>query len=122
MHLHHNQKLLKLFYDHFVKLSDIQHSYAAKQKRNIVYFKPCIKNKLQEKGFYVNGVQNFEKKTDHSLKSIGWLSYKNQYEKEYYFPDMNKINWVLECYHDFLQNNCKNAIYYKLFVTFRILM
>jgi len=41
MYLLHNQKLPKLFF----KLSNV-HSYATRQKRNIVYFKPCIKNTI----------------------------------------------------------------------------
>jgi len=49
-------------------------------------------------------------KIDHSLKSLSWLSFKKQYKK-FYYPVRYKINWVPDYYHDFLQNNCKNATY-----------
>jgi len=34
---------------------------------------------------------------DKNDKSLSWLSFKKQYKK-FYYPDMNKINWVSDCY------------------------
>jgi len=89
------------FYDRFVKLSDVQYSHATRQKRNIVYFRPCIKKTIRKRLLSHRGLKVWEK-INHSLNSLSWLSFQKQYKK-FYYPDMNKINWVPDCYHDFMQ-------------------